>query len=277
MMNKVEDKRVDPNICAYCGAHFSPGLPPEKCPLCEDLRGLGFKPPRGHRFLTLTEFQCDFELDIREEEPGLHGIGVRPEFAAGHRALLVETRGGNILWDCTTLINEKGVDFVESRGGLAGIAASHPHFYGAMVEWSHAFRDVPVYVHELDRQWITNPDSSIVYWSDPVQPLPGGITLVHIGGHFAGAAVLHWPNGAENRGVLLTGDPMSVTPDRHVTFMYAYPNMVPLNRVAIEQIARSIEPFEFDRIHGGWFGRKIPRLAKDVVARSVDRYLAAIT
>ena len=78
------------------------------------------------------------------------------------------------------------------------------------------------------------------------------------------------------RGVLLTGDPISVTPDRHVTFMYAYPNLIPLNARAVQRIAKSLAPFDFDRIHGGWFGRRVPRDAKAAVMRSTERYLAAI-
>jgi hypothetical protein len=88
--------------------------------------------------------------------------------------------------------------------------------------------------------------------------------------------VLHWPGGAEGRGVLLTGDAMSVTPDRHVTFMYAYPNLIPLGANAVQRIADSIAPFSYDRIHGGWFGRRVPRDAKAAVDRSVDRYLSAL-
>jgi len=52
--------------------------------------------------------------------------------------------------------------------------------------------------------------------------------------------------------------------------------MIPLNARAIGQIVDAIEPFDYDRIHGGWFGRKIPRDAKAAVARSAERYLAAI-
>ena len=76
--------------------------------------------------------------------------------------------------------------------------------------------------------------------------------------------------------MLLTGDPLSVTPDRHVTFMYAYPNMIPLNAAAIGRIVDRLDSFNYDRIHGGWFGRRIPRDAKAIVAQSAERYLAAI-
>ncbi len=265
-----------PYICQLCGAHFPETQPPTVCPICEDVRGLGFTPRSGARIKTLEELQRSYSLEIREEEPGLLGIGMKPDFSAGHRALVVQTDAGNVMWDCVALINEEGIAAVQRFGGLAAIALSHPHFYGAMTEWSRAFGGVPIYVHAEDREWVTRPDPAIVYWEDPTQPLPGGITLINCGGHFDGAAVLHWPAGAEGRGVLLTGDPISVTPDRHVTFMYAYPNLIPLNARAIQRIAKSLAPFDYDRIHWGWFGRRVPRDAKAAVARSAARYLAAI-
>ena len=265
-----------PIFCQLCGAHFPATESPEVCPLCEDVRGLGFTPRGGARIGALAELQRSHSLDVREEEPGLVGIGMKPAFSAGQRALVVKTDEGNVMWDCLALINDEGVAAVQELGGLAAIALSHPHFYGAMVEWSRAFGGIPIYVHEADREWVTHPDPNIVYWKGTTQPLPGGITLINCGGHFDGATVLHWPTGAEGRGALLTGDPISVTADRHVTFMYAYPNLIPLNAPAIQRIVESLAPFDYDRIHGGWFGRRIHRDAEAVVARSAERYLAAI-
>ena len=37
-------------------------------------------------------------------------------------------------------------------GGLKGIAISHPHYYTTMVDWSRAFGDIPVHLHEADKQ-----------------------------------------------------------------------------------------------------------------------------
>lgn len=134
----------------------------------------------------------------------------------------------------------------------------------------------PSYVNAADREWVTHPDPAIVSWEGDTQPLLGGITLVRCGGHFDGATVLHWPAGAEGRGALLTGDPMSVTPDRHVTFMYAYPNLIPLSAASVRSVVKSVEPFAFDRIHGGWWGTRVERDAKEVLARSAQRYIAAL-
>ena len=85
--------------------------------------------------------------------------------------------------------------------------------------------------------------------------------------------MLHW---AERR-ALLTGDIVQVIPDRrYVSFMYSYPNLIPLPPSAVHRIAAALEPFEFDTLYGAWWDRFIPRDASGVVRRSVDRYLRAI-
>jgi len=63
---------------------------------------------------------------------------------------------------------------------------------------------------------------------------------------------------------------------RHVSFMYSYPNYVPLGAAAVRRIAQVVGPLGFDRIYGGWWERNIAADAKAAFARSVTRYLAAI-
>jgi glyoxylase-like metal-dependent hydrolase (beta-lactamase superfamily II) len=162
--------------------------------------------------------------------------------------------------------------FVESRGGLRAIAISHAHYYTTMVEWAHRF-DCPILVHELDREWVLRPDDSVEYWSGDARDLWDDVTLLRLGGHFPGGQVLHWPAGD----ALLTGDIVTALPGgRWVSFMYSYPMLIPLPAREVEHIASALEPYEFERIYGAWWGRVIPANAKDVVARSAARYVAAI-
>ena len=53
--------------------------------------------------------------------------------------MLIQSPGGNVLWDCISLIDDATIEAVRSLGGLATIAISHPHCYSGMVEWSRAF------------------------------------------------------------------------------------------------------------------------------------------
>ena len=58
--------------------------------------------------------------------------------------------------------------------------------------------------------------------------------------------------------------------------MYAYPNLIPLSATKVRPVVKSIKPFSFERIYGGWFWTGIERDAKAVVARSAQRYLHAL-
>jgi hypothetical protein len=234
-------------------------------------------PPWGQRWTTLAALAGRYFNTFRQHEPGLLGIGTKPKFAIGQRALLLRTASGNILWDCISFIDAATIEIVKGLGGLVGIAISHPHYYGSMVEWSHAFGGAPVHLHAADRQWIMRPDPVIRLWEGESLPLASGVTLIRCGGHFAGGTVLHWAQGGEGRGALLSGDVVQLIPDRnYVSFMRSYPNIIPLSAPAVAGIGAALEPYAFDVIYGAFFDREIPRGGKEAVRRSVSRYLAAV-
>src|SRR4030095_17008117 len=104
-----------------------------------------------------------------------------------------------------------GVAAIKALGGIAGIAMSHPHFYGVMVEWSLAFGGGAIWISADDRPWVQREQPAIVEWRGTREVLPGG-TLIQTGGHFEGSAVLHWAAAAGGRGALLVGDTITVVP-----------------------------------------------------------------
>src|SRR6185503_13262210 len=211
---------------------------------------------------------------IEDVDPDITGIGSTPGFAIGQRALLVQTPDGNVLWDCCSLIDDATIEAIKSRGGISAIAVSHPHTIGSLVEYSHAFGNAPIYWHIDNREWAMRPDSAFVFWEGETCQIIDGLTLVRCGGHFPGSDVLHWSAGAEGRGALLTGDTMQVAQDRrYVSFMYSYPNMIPLNASAVKRIVNAVEPLAFDRLYGGWWDLVVGSDAKAAVKRSVERYI----
>jgi predicted RNase H-like nuclease len=130
-----------------------------------------------------------------------------------------------------------------------------------------------VLVHEDDREFVMRPAASVEFWSGEVRELWDGITLLRLGGHFPGAQVLHTTDGK-----LLTGDVVATRPGgKWVSFMYSFPMLIPLPAREVERIAAALEPWEFDRIYGGWWGSVIREHAKDVVRRSAERYARAVT
>jgi glyoxylase-like metal-dependent hydrolase (beta-lactamase superfamily II) len=121
------------------------------------------------------------------------------------------------------------------------------------------------------------PDPRIALWTGETKELWDGLTLIRAGGHFEGGTVLHWPEGAGGRGALLTGDILQVAQDRRwVSFMYSFPNYIPLPESEIDRIASTLEPYPFDRIYGAWWDRNVATDAKAAVRRSAERYEQAL-
>jgi hypothetical protein len=263
-------------ICVTCGTQYPDSTaPPAHCFICEDERQyVGWK---GQQWTTLDELRQTRRNDVREEEPGLVGIGTTPSFAIGQRALLVRSPSANVLWDCISLIDDDTIAAVHELGGIRWIAISHPHFYSSMVEWSHAF-DAPILLHAADRQWVARPDPSIEFWDTETRSLHDGLTLIRCGGHFDGGTALHWPDGSGGAGALLVGDILMVGQDRrHVSFMRSYPNLIPLPPSEVRRIVAKLEPFAYDRIWSGWWSSRIWDDAQRAVHRSAERYIRAVT
>ena len=266
-------------VCATCGTQYAESpAPPSGCPICEDERQ--FVGWEGQAWTTVDALRARHRVAWKREATGLEGIGIEPSFAIGQRALLVRPGGAatNVLWDCIPLIDEPVVEAVRALGGLAAIAISHPHYYSGMIEWSRACGDVPVYLHEADRRWIMRPDPAIRLWDGERLELGAGLTLVRCGGHFDGATVLHWAGGSDGRGALLVGDVLQVAQDRrHVSFMYSYPNYIPLGAGVVRRIVAALEPYRYEQIFGAWWDRNILAGAREAVARSAARYVARIS
>jgi glyoxylase-like metal-dependent hydrolase (beta-lactamase superfamily II) len=250
-------------ICETCGIqHAESAEPPERCAICEDPRQyVGWK---GQCWTTLEELRASHDADIRDDH-GVLGFGCEPEFAIEQRALLVE----GVLWDCVPLLD----GMAEAVGELRAIAISHPHYYTTFVDWSRACGDVPVYIHADDRKWIMRPDRCVELWEGEELDLGEGLTLLRLGGHFAGAQVLH----SEGAKALFSGDIVQVAYDRRwVSFMYSYPNLIPLPAATVRSMVEKLEPYEFDRVYGAWWERVVAEDGKNAVRRSAERYVRAL-
>src|SRR5262252_3662331 len=111
-------------------------------------------------------------------------------------------------------------------------------------------------------------------WQGETKEILPGITLINTGGHFEGSTALHSAHGCEGRGMLLVGDSLTVVMDRrYLSFMYSYPNLIPLPAEAVRRIAASVRPFAFERIYGGWDGRNVTSAGNGAGERCAERYL----
>ena len=274
MIDPYAGPDVHAYVCATCGVQYPPSVePPERCDICEDERQyVGWS---GQHWTTLDDLRRDHHNEIRDDL-GLTGIGTKPAFAIGQRALLVRSPQGNVLWDCITLVDDATVEAIRKVGGIRAIAISHPHYYSSMVEWSRCF-DAPVYLHAADRRWVLRPDPRIEHWTGDTRSLWDGMTLIRAGGHFDGGTVMHVAGGASGLGALLAGDILQVAQDRRwLSFMYSFPNYIPLSAVEIDRIVATVEPFRFDCIYGAWWDRNVASDAKAALRRSAERYKKAL-
>ncbi len=257
-------------LCTACGVQYPADHDLACCRICLDERQ--YVPADGQRWTSRRELVDDgIEVELREEH-GLLGIGLRPSFAIGQRALLVPGPGGNLLWDCISHVDDDAVAALSHRGGIAAIAISHPHFYSASCDWSEAFGGVPIFAHAADEQWLARRDHVQLWDGDRIEVLPGR-TMIRLGIHFAGGSVLHWA-GPDGRGALCTGDIIQVAADtRWVSFMYSYPNFIPERPERVISALAAISDLSYDVVYGAFWGQVLNGDATAAVIRSARRYL----
>lgn len=237
-------------LCRTCGVEHQPA--PAVCAICADERQ--WVPREGQQWATLEELAGEgMRSTVVEIEDGLLAVGSTPAFGIGQLGKLIcgsEGVGGSVLWDPPGFVDDAAVAAVAARGPVAGIVASHPHMFGAQVQWSRRLGGVPVYVNAADARWVMRPDPVIVPWSDTLQLTPA-LSVLQVGGHFPGSAVACWHDGADGRGVLLVGDTIFPNPDRRtVSFLRSYPNRIPLSAAVVQRMADRLGTLTFDRIYG---------------------------
>lgn len=259
-------------LCATCGTEFpAADSPPARCPTCEDERQ--YVPAAGQVWTTVEALAATHANMWRQYEPDLFALGTVPAFAINQRAFLLRTPHGNVLWDCISLLDDATVALIKGLGGIAAIAISHPHYYSRMAAWADTF-DASLWLHEADRAHIVLPTPRLRLWTGPRRDLLPGVTLINAPGHFDGGAMLHWN---VRGGVLLSGDILQVTPDRSVSVMRSYPDLIPLPPRIVREIAALVAPYAFDRVYGAFWGREILADGKRATMAGLERYLSWVT
>lgn len=263
-------------ICITCGTQYSKSEEePQSCTICKEERQ--YVNPHGQEWTTLHKMRerNTYQNQILREEKGLYSITTSPSFGIGQTAYLVKVNGFNILWDCITYLDQQTIHKINELGGIDAIVLSHPHYYSTQVEWAEAF-DAPIFIHEDDQKWVMRKSEHITFWSGERFELKPEAHIHRLGGHFKGGAVLHWKEGDNGKGILLTGDIIQVVADQDwVSFMYSYPNLIPLPATKVREIAEAVRPLAFSRIYNA-FHKIVENNADVAVQRSAERYILAL-
>jgi hypothetical protein len=211
-------------------------------------------------------------VHVDEIEPGPLGIRSTPAVGIGQQSKLLQTSVGNLLWDPIGYVDDEAVRTVLAFGRVNAISSSHPHMFGAQVEWSHALDDAPVYVCAPNLPWVGRPDPVIRTWEETVEPIRG-VRLVQAGGHFPGSAFVHF-TASDGAGIVLSSDTVYVNPDRAtVAFMRSFPNHIPQSPAVVEHLVAALDAYAYDRIYGN-FANGIVNDARAAVQRSAERHIA---
>lgn len=263
-------------ICATCGVQSTRApTAPAACPVCLDSRQyVGWQ---GQAWTSPAALNVDHHIHF-EDCAGVTTLVSRPSFAIGQRAFLVPHGGSNVMWECLSHVTDAALARIAALGGVAAIAISHPHFHAAMVDWSDALGGVPIYLHAGDRDWVQRHSPTLRFWEGDRHALSQALELVHLPGHFEGSAGLWWKDGPRPGGSLFPGDALQVATDRRfTTFMYSYPNHIPLGPAALRRLEDRVAPLAFDDLFGFAPGRQIVGGARARVEASFERYRAAIS
>ena len=65
---------------------------------------------------------------------------------------------------------------------------------------------------------------------------------------------------------------------RWVSFMYSYPNLIPLPAEQVKRIGHMMKtwPHHFEHLYAGWFGKGVEKDAQQAVVRSAQRYVGVL-
>lgn len=262
--------------CKVCGVqHNAAQNPPARCLICEDDRQ--YVREEGQQWVELEKHKNQHDTIWRKVEDNVYRLSITPHLVGiGQNAHFIQTQNGNYLWDCMPLVSDQLIEDIKARGGLKAIAISHPHFYSNVADWSAAFGNIPIYIHINDRPWVQEASDNILFWEGDELRLENDLTLVKCGGHFNGSSVMHWSGTADGKGALFASD--TISPQKRInsiSFMYSFPNVIPLPARKVAHIGKIIAPYKFDRLYGA-FGQNVMPNADQLVQQSVKRYIKAL-
>ncbi len=257
-------------ICSTCGTYYVKETAPETCFICFDERQ--WVPPNGQSWTKPEDLHRNNSVKLNRLQERLYEIEINPMFAIGQRALLVLSEKGNVLWDCIPLLDELTIEFIKSKGGLKGIAFSHPHFYSNMNDWAEIF-NCPIYIHKNDAEHIMQKGKHIQLWEGDEIELWDEMKIICIGGHFAGSSILHVPF-LSKKGAIICGDTLFLSPSKkHFSVVYSSPNRIPLPLSEIHRIKKRFDNIPFDSFYGYVQIQNLNEKVKEILENSFARYI----
>ena len=235
---------LSPFACSNCGHWQMYFAVPPHCPICSDVRN--DLPEDGWDFRTPQQLAPTLQHHRREVIPGVWEFWTTPRFGLDSHGWLLLEPDGNVAFEAAPFYDADSLDAIERLGGIAVLAASHPHGYGALWQLQQRFSP-PLLIQKEDLQWtkafrVTHP------WDERHEIRPG-LVLHHTGGHYEGHAVLH----DARRGAVFVGDALKLDLDPSgraiaLSCHKAYHKQIPLSPDEARRYRAVFEPLDFDTV-----------------------------
>ena len=235
---------LSPFACSNCGHWQMYFAVPPHCPICSDVRN--DLPEDGWDFRTLDQVRSGLRYHRREVIPGVWEFWITPRFGLDSHGWLLIEPGGNVAFEAAPCYDDDALDAIAGLGGIAPLAASHPHGYGALWQLQQRFSP-PLLIQKEDLQWtkafrVTHP------WDERREILPG-LVLHHTGGHYEGHSVLH----DARRGAVFVGDALKLDLDgdgrvKALSTHKAFHKQIPLSPDEARRYRTVFERLDFDTV-----------------------------
>ena len=254
--------------CANCGfwqLHFDP----PDCPVCTDVRN--DLPEDGWNFLPEARVADTHSGTWRQVADDLWAFTTTPALGLGGTGWLIVRPQGNVAFEAAPYYSPDMLAKIRELGGIARLAASHPHGYGALFQLQRAFDPPVVAIHKDDLAY-TKALRVTAPYDDRMELLPG-MTLHRVGGHYAGQAALHDAPG----GRLFCGDMFKIDQDAdgrstHVSSHKAFHKDIPLTHGELQNYRDVIAPLAFDAVLTPF--EYAPEIDRDTALAVLDDALA---
>ena len=229
--------------CSNCGhwqQHFA--LPPD-CPVCTDVRN--DLPENGWDFRTEAEVASSLSGSWSRVGRDMVAFSTTPRFGLNGTGWLLLDPAGNTAFEAAPYYTPAMLGEIRRLGGVRFLSASHVHGYGALWQLQREFQPELL---AIQREDLGLTKAFRVTWPfDSTLVLPTGQTLLHVGGHYEGQAVMHDPM----RRTLFCGDAFKIDQNEQgentaMSSHKAFHKDIPLTRDELSRYRDVIAELDFD-------------------------------
>ncbi len=231
--------------CSNCGHWQHYFATPPDCPVCTDVRN--DLPEDGWDFRTEAAVAAMLTGSWRKVGRDMVAFTSGPRFGLNGTGWLLPDPRGNVAFEAAPYYTPPMLDEIHRLGGIRYLSASHVHGYGALWQLQREFQPEIV---AIQREDLRMTKAFRVNWPfDDRLELPTGQTLVHVGGHYEGQAVLHDPR----RRTLFCGDAFKIDQDSlgnnvAMSSHKAFHKDIPLTPAELSRYRAVVEPLDFDTV-----------------------------